>query len=211
MRIAFSGVSSTGKSTLARAVHQKLLGLGLQEISLVDEGMKNVYENRRAQGTAVPKFEEMPDAQKLEFQEEMIRNRCRAEFNCANFVGDGSPLDCMAFYMEWLSRLLRTPSDDISAMLYRAVYRHDIIFHCPFGVINVEDDRRRFTDRVFLRKMDYILQGLTSTVCGGAHMGCPQVVKVQTISLESRVEEVIATICRRDLLTRLAGSPSVTA
>ena len=194
MRIGVSGLSSTGKTTLARQISMVL------QLPLLDEGMKHVYARRREKiGRDIPKWSELSIGSKIDFQMEMIQHRCEKEMNLKEFVGDGTPLDIMAFWLEWSTR---DPGDsaykysNVAAMdelLGKALARYDIIFQLPFGVLPVEDDNRRITDVRFLSKINHLLMSITTSqlMIGG---DCPVIHKVKSISLPDRIDEVVMAV-----------------
>lgn len=190
MKIGISGLSSTGKTTLAQHVARVL------QIPVCDEGMKDVYARRRSRGLNPPKFSDLSLDLKFDFQVEMIEHRCKAESDLKNFVGDGTPLDIMAFWLEWSTQIsdvgYQARRDIIQRMddlLSDVLDEYDMIFQLPFGVLPVQDDNRRITDDRFLRKINHLLISITQDHCKNSCT--PRIHLVQHLAIPDRVEEVI--------------------
>jgi adenylate kinase family enzyme len=193
MRIGISGVSSTGKSTLAKILSD------IYKIPLLNEGMKDVYTRYKEAGKDFPKFSELPDSIKLDFQISMIKHRTQKELEMEEFIGDGTPLDVAAFWLEWISRIEDGPvlkyrdwtdtRKQVDSLIWQGLGRYDVIFRLPFGAIPVEDDNRRIINQDFLRKMSYILEGVTND-----HPACPRIVNVTSLSIADRVDEIVMKV-----------------
>ena len=179
-------MSSTGKSTLARHLSSLL------KLPVCSAGMRDVYKRRQDAGRTDPIFSELPIDLKVVFQIEAIEKRLKQEADTMSFIADGTPIDFLAFWIEWttqydiFSRCAGLSSHSLAKDLEESIGTYDVIFRLPYGVIPTEDDNRRIINQRFLRKMSLIMDGLAFQ-----HAGHTKFVNILSTEVPRRIDEVM--------------------
>lgn len=159
MRIGFSGVPSTGKSTLAKAISNRTGLPWLEEQFCLDAGLARVErEDRYRPGRAI---HNLTPAEDLQFQYGLVEKRLELDGLMPNHVTDNSPLDNLNhLYLRYHSTM---PADCFSKWklaIEQTISTYDIIFHLPYGLLPIVDDGRRHTNLHFIETMNFHLRGL---------------------------------------------------
>ena len=179
MRIAISGSSSTGKTTLVKALSKQgvLQRFGLEAIWTDERALL------RAMGfkdTAAMKEEELRT-----FQTRFVQQKIENEQGRDNFITEHSYVDCAAY---WVVRdRIQTPAsvqeDDLTARCRQFASLYAIHILLPFGAVPFQPDGYRSTDVHLHRRIaNQITQFLAS-------WQLPHVV-LQEPNLKGRVQAV---------------------
>lgn len=162
MRIAISGVSSTGKSTLARQVGQQLGIPCLLDVDIHDKAWA-LLEKRGL----MPKTKFFPDLSKeehIEFERAVCKSWWDMEEILSHGIFDESPLDFINyFYSVCAAHRDIMPPVELKYLIdesWKRIKTYDIIWYLPFGKLNIVEDGRRFTNQNQLEYWDYSLRGL---------------------------------------------------
>ena len=188
LRIGITGTHSTGKTTLARCLVEKLNNEG-QRVLLIKEQVRGV-----AADLGVHTVEEVarrgPKWFSL-FQWEILRRQINSEQyavkNGYSFVSDRTTLDKLAYYMlgnSGDSKAVRKMYEGIALKNMKRGY--DLILYLP-PVIPLEGDGFRQTDEEFRDKIDRAIRRLIAL----HGIDC---YTVKSIALNERVKEVLGAI-----------------
>lgn len=148
MRIALSGSAGTGKTTLGHALAESL------DLPFVEEGMRE----RIGAGLA-------PATLTAEAYEDLIESlwdeqREREDSHANGFVADRSPIDFAAFWLHYGSLHDRQRTDRRMRAWLEELSCYDRIVLLPWGVLPLEDDGVRSTDRWLQFRFQAIVEGL---------------------------------------------------
>jgi hypothetical protein len=162
MRIGISGVSSTGKSTLASDLALATNLPLLSDVDLHAETFKRLEQQGLMPHTRV--FPEMTTEEHVTVERCMIRTRIQMEADAKDFVADETPLDFLNYlYNVCGPRPDLMPPDEFD-LIRRAMLdlltRYDFIFYLPFDQLPVVNDNRRFTNKNLLQLWDFSLRGI---------------------------------------------------
>lgn len=158
VRIALSGASSTGKSTLAREISKRLT------LPLIHEGMKDVRrrfaERNKIKVEDIPLFDKMTLEEKMKWQIELVSARLEKENSYDQFIGDGSALDMLAWYKFWCGPHMDAQhfAPLAELLVQHALKTYDHVFYLPLGMIPLEDDQRRITNPWTQQHIDDLLK-----------------------------------------------------
>jgi len=170
MRIALTGASSTGKTTLAQALATEL------DITYHGSTARQLAKEWKLQP------EQFKDAElSIKFQEEVISRKYREESNLVDFITDRALIDSAAYVLklhhiyndvhyEFIHNYIKK-CIDITNELY------DIVIRLPANVIPVEIDNERVTNRVSNTCVDWINKGLFTQVTTTKYEIPPEVIK----------------------------------
>ena len=164
MKIAFSGASGTGKTTLARAVAKKL-GLPMEEMPTIDGSF--VSTSRAVAfmltGEYVPyKVDDKPGMRPI-FQRTVLDFKQEWEQNhFGGFVTDRAHFDNLAYTC--MHDANNTGSDrDFLRRIVSAQFQYDIVFFCPYDMFcKVGADPARKDSDAYQENFDAVLWGLYS-------------------------------------------------
>jgi adenylate kinase family enzyme len=188
MKIAIDGVSSTGKSTLARLVAENT---GLPLIS-EDTLVQKAFSYGRAEGYAFT-TEYMPDFTAEDvtiFELNFLKARYEIEESALSYVIDQSALGNMVYLLTFCSRnLSEEVLNEHVRRLERITQTYKSIWYLPFGVIPIEDDKRRTINPHFLFQMDCTLRGLMQFYESSLPLH-----KLFEADIAKRLAEVLATV-----------------
>lgn len=147
MKIAISGASGTGKTTLARALseHYKipLNPIGARDVAKA-MGFDNPYDVDKA-------------GKRVEFQARLFEAKLEWEQAHDNFVTDRSYLDNLTYCC---LHILDQVTEDMVSRFRTATLRYDAVFVLPRGVFQNLDDGIRQTNPVYHELYDVILKHL---------------------------------------------------
>lgn len=191
MRVGISGVSSTGKSTLAKRVaeavgYPAMLDVDLHEKSfhLLDLWNQTPHTNF---------FPDMYPNEKVAFERAVFNVRQDLESATDDWIADESPIDFLNYLYIMASPYPLLMNDEEFEYYVDAwkssVARYDIIWYLPYGVLPIEDDKRRFTNPNLLRFWDYSMSG----IIGELDIPCLRVMPPHT-DINRRVAEVVTSI-----------------
>lgn len=183
MRIAFTGPSGTGKSTLAKHVARVF------DLEMCDVGSREVA---KAMGFDSPYGVDAAGRRK-EFQRRLLVEKTRWERNRGRFVTDRTTLDNLAY------SILHGAKDlDAEFWLecFASLASYDLIFFLSADdFIQVGDDPAREKDPTYHLAFEVTLRGLYARADRElanfpARRGRPRLVQVTTADLESRAGTV---------------------
>lgn len=148
MRIALTGASGTGKTTLAQHISEAhglpINPVGSRSVSKA-MGFDSPYDVDRA-------------GKRAEFQRRLLIEKLEWESAHESFVADRTPLDNLAY------TIMHDVNTIDAAMLDAAVHamrRYDHVVYCPVRVFcNPGDDPARMTSTTYHKVYDAILRGL---------------------------------------------------
>ena len=139
MRIAITGSSSTGKTTLAK------------EVSMMDNNLEYLTVDARTiiQSFNIKNIDNLTPNQFKSFQNEWIIQKKNNETFRDNFITDRSFIDSLAYMRDRdiFDNILE--KECISNML-----QYDIVFYIPFGNIPFQSDGYRISDISRHKKID---------------------------------------------------------
>jgi predicted ATPase len=147
-RIAFSGSAGTGKSTLARAVAEHL------GVPYIEEG----FRRRVDEGLLMYKLD---DAQRRELMREMwAEQRAREVGATDGFVSDRSSVDFAAFWLHYGLEDSEEETERFLADMRRDASGVDRVVLCPWGVLPLESDGVRSTNRWLQLRYQALVEGM---------------------------------------------------
>jgi len=200
LRIGIVGTHSTGKTTLARCLVEKLNNEG-QRVLLIKEQVRSVAADLSIQNVEEvarrgPKWFSL-------FQWEILRRQINSEQyavkNGYSFVSDRTTLDNLAYYMlgnSGDSKAVRKMYEGIALKNMKRGY--DLILYLP-PVIPLEGDGFRQTDEEFRDKIDRAIRRLIAL----HGIDC---YTVKSIALNERVKEVLEAIPQKGAENYVPGN-----
>lgn len=149
-RLALSGSAGIGKSTLGRELARRL------EVPFIDEGMRRRLEaGLQLHGMD----EDTHRALLVELWEEQVREEDAAAAAHGGFVADRSCVDFAAFALLFHSHVPEFCEAFVPRVL-AAVGRYDAVIVLPWGVLPLEVDGYRSTNRWYQRRFQSTVEGL---------------------------------------------------
>lgn len=203
MKIAITGITSTGKTTLAKLIGQKLTYPVVtnntrdairQYEERNDENLRKIAGIRAKHGERV--WQNLPLDLKMKLQIDMIDVVMRKEASYDNFVGDGSTIDKIS-WMSVYATALGMPDEVIEPVIAAAeasILKYDYVFYLPPGIIPIEDDGRRVISKLARRTVESVLKGYMALY---ATMG----VKIYVLderSIEDRINAIMTIVQNPD-------------
>ena len=194
MRVGISGVSSTGKSTLAKAVSETtklplILDVDVHAAAFAHMGVLGQTPHTKF-------FPDMTRQEHINFERAYVEVRLALEDSMPDFIGDETPVDIVNyFYHVCAPHPEIMPPAEFEATLTRLwaqTKKYDVIWYLAPGQIPIVDDGRRFTNQHLLAGWDYTLRGLMGEVVDedkpmlGFMLNVPD--------LEKRIKSVTAAI-----------------
>ena len=149
MRIAFSGTSSTGKTTTANL---------LKERGLLDKLGLQLLRNKDSRSKLSKKVDELTLDEKLTFQNSCFMDKKIFESNQDNYIVERSFVDLLA-YRSFISPI--PTNEEINAHIILAK-QYDLHFFFPYGIISYESDGFRPTDEYSKKVSEKIFEILNS-------------------------------------------------
>lgn len=179
MKIGICGAQSTGKSTLARALSDRLgLPLIAEQARVVARGMGIYSEEMLRRST--------PEMQR-DFQRACLEMQQRAESQHESFVSDRTVVDNAAYWLAWnhnhANLYLRL--DYLSTCKWHAE-SYDLIVYCPPTGDEPEDDGFRIPNQIYQAEIDFFI----GTLLLGWEL---HFVRVEGTT-EERVEQVMSVL-----------------
>lgn len=173
-RIAFTGASGTGKTTLAKWISSTydlpLNPIGSRSVAM-SMGFKNPYDVDAA-------------GKRAEFQEKLLQGKTRWEQEHDRFVVDRTTLDNLAYSV--LHGVLAI-TDEYWAVAISGLDRYDAIVYCPVDTFcNISDDPNRIADPGYHKAYDMTLYGALKRYVKSTTL----LWTLRTTSSESRKEEL---------------------
>lgn len=182
MRIAFTGTSSTGKTTIADRL--------MADARFTPRAPKFVTADARAmlraQGHA--SMDAMSRQELLAFQYGYLRHKLVSEAGVDGYLTDRSFVDVAAYWLERDSfGVDEAESHQFVAQCEAAARRYDLHVYFPVGVIAFQDDGYRSRNLQFHARIDARITGLL------ADWGIDAMV-LRSADIDERVEEVVARL-----------------
>lgn len=178
LRIAISGSAGTGKTTLGKRLATEL------GLPFIEEGMRERIK-------AGLKLNALSRAERQALIEELwIEQFAREEAASDGFVVDRSSFDYAAFWLHYDFHIDRDTTDEWMERMISAAARYDHVLLLPWGVLPLEHDGVRSTNRWTQFRYQSLLEGFLGRFATGA-----QVVRVPgTSELEDRVRSVLRAL-----------------
>lgn len=155
MRVALTGSSSTGKTTLAVRLHANSEFRG----RIPTYCSTDARELLKSMGHG--SIDEMQPEELRDFREHYYLRKLEIEAPQDNFLTDRSFVDVAAYWIELdaveLSPAQRQPFVE---RCLRAAAAYDLHVYCPFGLIPFEPSMRRSRSQVLHRRVDRRIRGL---------------------------------------------------
>lgn len=158
MKVAISGVSSTGKSTLAKAVAERLKVPLLWEQDCLDAGF--AYGDSLGWEWST-RF--MPDFNRRDvamFERGFLN--CVYEFDARHttYITDAAPTNTLMYMVSLMPEFEVGEFEERfdKQASYGATF--DLIWYLPYGLLPVVDDGRRITNQRLLLMQDFVLRGI---------------------------------------------------
>ncbi len=149
-RLALSGSAGIGKSTLGRELAERL------GVPFIDEGMRRRLEaGLQLHGMS----EDRHRALLVDLWEEQVREEDAAVAEFGGFVADRSSVDFAAFALLFHSHVPEFCEAFVPRVL-SAVSRYDAVIVLPWGVLPLQADGYRSTNRWYQRRFQSTVEGL---------------------------------------------------
>ena len=146
--IAFSGSAGTGKTTLGRALAARL------GVPYIEEG----FRKRVNEGLLMYKLD---DAQRRDLMREMWEEQRELEFAAtAGYVSDRSCVDFASFWLHYGLNDAEQETEEFLEHMQREESRVQHIVLCPWGVLPLEADGVRSTNRWLQLRFQALLDGM---------------------------------------------------
>lgn len=182
MRIAFAGVSSTGKTTLSTAIAKDL------DLPQVHEPLEEAFDWCRENKLYIPVEDcrVFTQRDKVRFEKgifasvdmlERLHARCGFVADSARYVH----MMYMLYFCAGNQTVVQT--EEMYEWFMKEAGNYDAVFYLPFGVIPIVDDDRRLTDRYLLQGMDGVLRSIIEDAKRRGH----RVFTVHNRQLDSRI------------------------
>lgn len=150
MKIALSGSASTGKTTLANALSEKL------NILVIPEFAREV-----AQEMKVNNIREMTPSEKLEFQIRILEKKEALESQTDTFIADRATSDNLAYYLRWVSRDIEDNRNKAYVdRCIKMMKTYDLIVLLPWMSIPLEDDGFRSAKIYYQYEIHCLIRGV---------------------------------------------------
>jgi hypothetical protein len=193
MIIGISGVSSTGKSSLAKAAAEKLNLPVLLDTDWHERAWKWLEEKGLMPHTKF--FPELTPEEHINFERAAVSSRIAMENEQSEFIGDETPLEYINYlYLTCAPYPNLISPTELNVMidaLRSQLRRYDLIWYLPFGQLPVVDDGRRLTNEHLLKGLDYRLRGMMQELIELQH---PIIGIINDITdLETRVKIVLTS------------------
>jgi nicotinamide riboside kinase len=154
MRLALSGASCTGKSTIA-----SLLAERFPSLMRVNTDGRAILSRLGFGGIDL-----LSPQQYITFQKLYIEEKLQLESHKNDFVTDRSTIDCLAYWnlaCKGDSDVQENHQIELRCLGHVSVY--DTIIYFPFGIVPYQDDGWRGADVSFHERMDEELRRLYTT------------------------------------------------
>lgn len=181
-RLALSGSAGTGKTTLGTRLATQL------DVPFIPEGMRihlerglDLYRLSRSAHKSLT----------LRLLDDMLNACARAERDAGGFICDRSPLDSAAF---WLYYGLADDDQETATLLNhiaQAMQHFDAVVILPWGVIPLQADGIRFTDRWAQLHFQSILEGLCQRRLAAERLWW---LPLKAVDIEARVDWVLKRV-----------------
>lgn len=147
-RIAFSGSAGTGKTTLARAVAEHM------NVPYIEEG----FRRRVDEGLLMYQLD---DAQRRDLMREMwAEQRALERAATGGFVSDRSSADFAAFWLHYGLVDAEAETERFLAEMQSDAAKVERVVLCPWGVLPLESDGVRSTNRWLQLRYQALLEGM---------------------------------------------------
>jgi nicotinamide riboside kinase len=180
MRVAFTGSSSTGKTTLAKKVVPALQAKGWGGRFLTTNARGLLQELGHAGVDA------MDLSQKREFQRLYLDRKLAQEQAETEFITDRSFVDVAAYWIEYNGLEVQCRDDFIERCRESSV-QYDAHFYFPVGLLPLHADGFRSTDETSRQRIDGLIQMLAAEWGVECH-------PVESVDLPCREEHVVSIL-----------------
>lgn len=191
MRIAITGVPSTGKTSLSRAVAEHLGVTYMEEQPLLDAAFKYCDDNNLPLTTRyLPNF---TTEDVMHWQRGFLKAKYEFDKTHTEYVADGCPLLTITYVLTTChGTFTKEEVDEAYNNLLAMAKSYDVIYQLPFGVLPIVDDGRRTTSHNFHRMQDLVLRGLFDL-----HSEEINAFEIPSTDFEERFNLVVSDITQR--------------
>lgn len=168
MKIAFTGSSSTGKTTLATA----LCDIGCVKYFINIDSRKIIEKHN------TKNIDDFTSENYLAFQREWVDTKKKSEEHFNDYITDRSYIDAIA-YMKCKNMVDQT----LIGVALQEMKKYDFVFYLPFGKIAFEDDGYRSRNNSFNAMVDEKILELLDYYSIEHY-------KVEASSLEQRIQYI---------------------
>jgi nicotinamide riboside kinase len=178
MKIAFTGASSTGKTTLANLLMKKSEFVSTVPLFLTADARKILDE------MGFRSMDQMSQAQTRAFQMRYYNIKKSIE-SCQNhFLTDRSFVDVAAYWIERDVSREDCGSDQLESECFAEAKKYDIHFYFPIGEIQFESDGYRSDNLEFHSRIDRRIQSYLN-------LWGIRFIQISSNSLDDRLERVM--------------------
>ena len=174
MKIACTGTSSTGKSTLARRAPSEP-GFSKYDLRYIGADARTLLEER-----ALRNVDEMSKEQRIDFQLAYFERKLSLEHSHESYITDRSFVDVAAYWIEYTT----LPNDKFVSRCRHESKRYDTHVYFPPNLIGFESDGYRSFDLDVHRRIDELIVTLLKD-------WSIQPVAIQKVDLDGRLVELL--------------------
>jgi len=150
VKIALSGSASTGKTTLANAISEKLNILAIPE-----------FAREVAKDMKVKNLREMTPLQSFEFQTRVFERKKKLEEQTETFIADRSTADNLAYYLRWACRDIEDGRNKAYVdWCINHLKTYDLVVLLPWNAIPLEDDGFRSAKVYYQYEIHCLTRGI---------------------------------------------------
>lgn len=130
MKIALTGSGSTGKSTLASAVHDAY------GVPVIPEFAREVIKEM-----GYSTIKELPPERSYDFQMRVLGKKIQAEDAAESFIGDRCTVDALAYFLRWTARdATKEQAEDYIGTCVAQLQKYTHIIVLPWNSLPLVED-----------------------------------------------------------------------
>lgn len=191
MKIAITGVSSTGKTSLSKLLAKRL---GYKWLTEGCNGAFKWIDDNKPQVLSTRDFSKMTPRDHFEFEKAILATRPKLDDCFDNFVADGEPFLWMSYMITKCA--LHVPASEMESVykqMMKMVDKYDYIWYCPMKVFPIESDGYRIDDPFFLKAQNAIMKDCIAEYTAPHNHKC-KVLTLQASHKDYRVDEILRVL-----------------